>query len=138
MSEDMPMTKPPGVDLPGGPGGEEPEDLDWLVAAHRDIRRSSSAVALAMTSLIARSQRITEMREAGMSLAEIIPHLSVGARREVEDAIDEFRVAMANLRAGLAREMVDSEGMSYEEGALVMDITVEDFRQLYRQGQAML
>lgn len=107
---------------------------DWLLGALDEVEGAAERVreVLAVTPEVL--GRARQLRRANAPLAEIALQLlqSGGtARRRATEEFRTFDLAVANLRRGLVRALVDEEGASLTQVADAMGVSRQSVARLY-------
>jgi hypothetical protein len=112
-------------------------DRDPFVAAAEEVAAAGQAACEAIESAVRALQVGARARTTGIPLVDIVDELIDAGGRDVRlattDAFHEFERAVAKMRAGVVRTLVDQDGLSLSEVALRLHISRQAVGRLYRQ-----
>jgi hypothetical protein len=113
-----------------------PEVSDWFVAAVEQVAAAGRAACEALDAAVAALEEGRRARLAGRSMLEVVEGLIDGGGREIRfasaDAFRDFERAVAEMRAGVARSLVDDHGLSLTEVARRLNISRQAASRLYQ------
>jgi hypothetical protein len=114
---------------------------DWFVGAAERVAEAAHEACLAIETAVAALREGCKARNAGRSIADVVDELIVAGGRETRlsaaDAFHEYERAVASMRAGVVRALVDEGGLSLTEVAKRLKISRQAAARLYepvRQG----
>src|ERR1700685_516430 len=108
---------------------------DWFAAAVERVEVAGRQACLAIETAVGALREGFEARNAGRSIVDVVDDLiGAGGRETRLSAADEFREyerAIASMRAGVVRALVDDGGLSLTEVAKHMKISRQAASRLY-------
>jgi transcriptional regulator with XRE-family HTH domain len=109
---------------------------DWFVAAVEQVAAAGRAACEALNATVEALEEGRRARLAGMSMREVVDGLIGGGGREIRfasaEAFRDFERAVAAMRAGVTRSLVDDHGLSLTEVARRLNISRQAASRLYR------
>jgi hypothetical protein len=113
-----------------------PEADDWFVAAVEQVVAAGRTACQAVNAAVETLEEGRRARLAGRSMLEVVDGLIGGGGREVRfasaEAFRNFERAVAEMRAGVARSLVDDHGLSLTEVARRLNISRQAASRLYQ------
>jgi hypothetical protein len=115
---------------------------DWFVASVDRVARAASIASEDLRAAVEELVGSTRAARAdGRSLIEIVDLMAARKGREMRlraiSAFQEYERAVADMRAGVVRALVDEEGMTLSEAGLRLKISRQAATRLYRNGKAI-
>ena len=111
-------------------------DDDWFVAAVEQVVAAGRAACEALNAAVEALEEGRRARLAGRSMLEVVDGLIGGGGREIRfasaEAFRDFERAVAAMRAGVARSLVDDHGLSLTEVARRLNISRQAASRLYQ------
>ncbi|HWC35671.1 MAG TPA: hypothetical protein VG650_12710 [Mycobacteriales bacterium] len=108
---------------------------DWFVVAVEQVAEAGREACLAIEAAVSALREGCSARAAGRSVVDVVDQLIGGGGREVRlsaaDAFHDYERAIASMRAGVVRELVDEGGLSLTEAAKRMRISRQAAARLY-------
>jgi hypothetical protein len=108
---------------------------DWFVGAVERVADAGRQACLAIETAVGALREGCEAREAGRSVVEVVDVLIAAGGRETRlsaaDAFREYERAIAAMRAGVVRALVDEGGLSLTDVARRMKISRQAAARLY-------
>jgi hypothetical protein len=108
---------------------------DWFVGAVERVAEAGSQACLAIETAVVALQDGREARKAGRSIVDIVEELIAAGGRATRlsaaDAFREYERAIASMRAGVVRALVDEGGLSLTDAARHMKISRQAATRLY-------
>jgi hypothetical protein len=108
---------------------------DWFVGAAERVAEAGRRACLAIEAAVGALREGCEARNAGRSIVGVVDELiGAGGRETRLSAADEFREyerAIASMRAGVVRALVDEGGLSLTDVARRMKISRQAAARLY-------
>jgi hypothetical protein len=108
---------------------------DWFVGAVERVADAGRQACLAIETAVGALREGCEARNAGRSIVEVVDELIAGGGRETRlsaaDAFREYERAIASMRAGVVRALVDEGGLSLTDVARRMKISRQAAARLY-------
>ena len=113
---------------------------DWFIASIDRVARAASIASEDLRAAVEELVGSTRAARAdGRSLVEIVDLLIARNGREMRlrarAAFHEYERAVADLRAGIVRALVDDEGMTLSDVGLRLKISRQAATRLYQTGQ---
>jgi hypothetical protein len=112
---------------------------DWFVGAVERVADAGRQACLAIENAVGALQEGREARNAGRSIVDVVDELIVAGGRETRlsaaDAFREYERAIASLRAGVVRALVDEGGLSLTDVARRLKISRQATARLYEPVQ---
>jgi hypothetical protein len=109
---------------------------DWFAAAVERVALAGRQACLAIDTAVDALREGCEARNAGRSIIDVVDELiGAGGRETRLSAAEEFREyewAIASMRAGVVRALVDEGGLSLTEVAKRMKISRQAAARLYQ------
>ena len=115
---------------------------DWFLASVDRVERSAGIASEELRAAIEELVGTTRVARAdGRSLVEIVDLLIARRGREMRlrasAAFHDYERAVADMRAGIVRALVDEEGMTLSEAGLRLKISRQAATRLYQSGGQM-
>jgi hypothetical protein len=111
-------------------------DDDWFVAAVEQVEAAGRAACEAVNAAVGALEEGRRARLAGRSMLEVVDGLIGAGGREIRfasaEAFRDFERAVAAMRAGVARSLVDDQGLSLTEVARRLNISRQAAARLYK------
>ena len=89
---------------------------DWFVGAVERVAEAGRRACLAIETAVGALREGCEARNAGRSIVDVVDELIAAGGRETRlsaaDAFREYERAIASMRAGVVRALVDEDGLS--------------------------
>jgi hypothetical protein len=108
---------------------------DWFVGAVERVAEAGRQACLAIETSVGALCEGCEARNAGRSIIDVVEELIVAGGRETRlsaaDAFREYERAIASMRAGVVRALVDEGGLSLTDVARRMKISRQAAARLY-------
>jgi hypothetical protein len=108
---------------------------DWFVGAVERVAEAGRQACLAIETSVGALCEGCEARNAGRSIVDVVEELIVAGGRETRlsaaDAFREYERAIASMRAGVVRALVDEGGLSLTDVARRMKISRQAAARLY-------
>ncbi len=108
---------------------------DWFVAAAERIEDAGRLACLAIETAVSALQGGCEARSAGRPLVDVVDELIAAGGRQTRlsaaDAFREYERAIASMRAGVVRALVDEGGLSLTDVANRLKISRQAAARLY-------
>jgi hypothetical protein len=108
---------------------------DWFVEAVDRVAEAGRRACLAIETAVDASREGCETRKAGRSIVDVVDAMIAAGGREARlgaaDAFREYERAVASLRAGVVRALVDEDGLSLTAAAQRMKISRQAAARLY-------
>ncbi len=108
---------------------------DWFVGAVERVADAGRRACLAIETAVGALREGGEARTAGRSLVDVVDELIVTGGRETRlkaaDAFREYERAVASMRAGVVRALVDEGALSLTDVAKHMKISRQAAARLY-------
>jgi hypothetical protein len=108
---------------------------DWFVEAIERVADAGRQACLAIETAVHALRKGCEARNAGRSIVDVVDELIASGGRETRlgaaDAFREYERAVALLRAGVVRALVDEGGLSLTDVAMRMKISRQAAARLY-------
>lgn len=112
---------------------------DPFVEASEEVAAAGRTACDAIESAVGALEIGARARMAGASLVDVVDELIGAGGRDLRlataDAFHEFERALAEMRAGVVRALVDEDGLSLSEVALRLQISRQAVARLYRQAK---
>lgn len=109
---------------------------DWFVVGVEQVAAAGRAACEALDAAVAALEEGRRERLAGRSMLEVVDGLIDGGGREIRfasaEAFRDFERAVAAMRAGVARSLVDEHGLSMTEVARRLNISRQAATRLYQ------
>ena len=113
---------------------------DWFVAAVEQVAAAGRAAGEALNAATEALKGGLHARLTGKSMIEVVDELIGGGGREIRfasaEAFRDFERAVAAMRAGVARSLVDDHGLSLTEVARRLNISRQSASRLYQSACA--
>jgi hypothetical protein len=114
---------------------EGPVTEDWFAGAVERVAAAGRDACLAVETAVGALQEGSEARFAGRSIVDVVDDLIAAGGRETRlsaaDAFREYERAIASMRAGVVRALVDEGGLSLTDVARRMKISRQAAARLY-------
>jgi hypothetical protein len=108
---------------------------DWFVGAVERVADAGRRACLAIETTVGALQEGCEARKEGRSIVDVVDEMIAAGGREIRlsaaDAFREYERAIASMRAGVVRALVDSDGLSLTDVANHMKISRQAAARLY-------
>jgi hypothetical protein len=108
---------------------------DWLVGAVDQVAEAGRQACLAIETAVGVLREGCEARNPGRSVVEVVDQLIAAGGRETRraaaDAFRDYERAIASMRAGVVRTLVDEGGLSLTAAAHRMKISRQAAARLY-------
>jgi hypothetical protein len=108
---------------------------DWFVGAVEQVESAGRQACLAIETAVSALQGGCEARSAGRPLVDVVDELIAAGGRQTRlsaaDAFREFERAIASMRAGVVRALVDEGGLSLTDVAKRLKISRQAAARLY-------
>ena len=108
---------------------------DWFVGAVERVADAGRQACLAIETAVGALREGCEARTAGRSIADVVDELVAKGGREIRlgaaDAFREYERAIASMRAGVVRALVDEGGLSLTDVAKRLKISRQAAARLY-------
>jgi hypothetical protein len=109
---------------------------DWFVDAVEQVAAAGRAACEALNAAVNALEEGCHARLAGRSMLEVVDGLIGAGGRETRfasaEAFRDFERAVAAMRAGVARSLVDDHGLSLTEVARRLNISRQAAARLYQ------
>jgi hypothetical protein len=107
---------------------------DWFVGAVERVAEAGRRACLAIETTVGALRDGCEAQEAGRSIVDVVDEMIAAGGREIRlsasDAFREYERAIASMRAGVVRALVD-DGLSLTDVANRMKISRQAAARLY-------
>ena len=107
---------------------------DWFVGAVERVAEAGRRACLAIEITVGALREGCEAQEAGRSIVDVVDEMIAAGGREIRlsaaDAFREYERAIASMRAGVVRALVD-DGLSLTDVANRMKISRQAAARLY-------
>jgi hypothetical protein len=111
---------------------------DWFVGAVERVADAGQRACLAIDTAVGALQEGCEARNAGRPIVDVVDELIAAGGRETRlsaaDAFHEYERAIASMRAGVVRALVDEGGLSLTDVAKRLKISRQAAARLYEPG----
>jgi hypothetical protein len=108
---------------------------DWFVGAVERVADAGRQACLAIEAAVGALREGCEARNAGRSIVDVVDELVAAGGRETRlsaaDAFREYERAIAAMRAGVVRALVDEGGLSLTDVAKRMKVSRQAAARLY-------
>ena len=108
---------------------------DWFVGAVERVAEAGREACLAIETAVGELREACEARNAGRSIGDVVDALIEAGGRETRlsaaDAFREYERAIAAMRAGVVRALVDEDGLSLTDVAKRIKISRQAAARLY-------
>jgi hypothetical protein len=108
---------------------------DWFAGAVEQVADAGRQACLAIETAVGALRAGCEARNAGRPVVEVVDELIAAGGRETRlssaDAFREYERAIASMRAGVVRALVDEGGLSLTDAAKRMKISRQAAARLY-------
>jgi hypothetical protein len=108
---------------------------DWFVVAAERVADAGRQACLAIENAVEALREGCVARDAGRSIVDVVDELIVAGGRETRvsaaHAFREYERAIASMRAGVVRALVDEGGLSLTEVARRLKISRQAAARLY-------
>ncbi len=108
---------------------------DWFVGAVEQVESAGRQACLAIETAVSALQGGCEARSAGRPLVDVVDELIAAGGRQTRlsaaDAFREYERAIASMRAGVVRALVDEGGLSLTDVARRLKISRQAAARLY-------
>jgi hypothetical protein len=108
---------------------------DWFVGAVDRVADAGREACLAIETAVGALREGCEARSAGRAVVDVVEVLIAAGGRETRlsagDAFREYERAIASMRAGVVRALVDEGGLSLTDVAKRMKISRQAAARLY-------
>lgn len=112
---------------------------DWFVESVERVDEAGRRACLAIEAAVGALREGCAARNAGRSIVEVVDGLIVTGGRETRlnaaDAFRDFERAIAAMRAGVVRALVDEGGLSLTDAASRLRISRQAAARLYTSAQ---
>ena len=119
---------------------EFPVTQDWFVEAVERVADAGRQACLAIDTAVGSLQEGCAARNAGRPIVAVVDELIAAGGREVRlnaaDAFHEYERAIASMRAGVVRALVDEGGLSLTDVAKRLKVSRQAAARLYELGPA--
>lgn len=109
---------------------------DWFVEAADRVAEAGRRACLAIETAVGALHEGCEARNAGHSIVDVVDAMIAAGGREARlgaaDAFRDYERAVARLRAGVVRALVDEDGLSLTAAAQRMKISRQAAARLYQ------
>jgi hypothetical protein len=116
---------------------EYPMTEDWFVGAVERVSEAGRRASLAVETAVGALQEGCEARKAGRSIVDVVDGMIAAGGRETRlsaaDAFREYERAIASIRAGVVRALVDEDCLSLTDAARRMKISRQAAARLYER-----
>jgi hypothetical protein len=110
---------------------------DWFVGAVERVDEAGRRACLAIETTVGALREGCEARKAGRSIVNVVDEMIAAGGREIRlsaaDAFREYERAIASMRAGVVRALVDEDGLSLTAAAKRMKISRQAAARLYER-----
>ena len=110
---------------------------DWFDAAIDDVGKAGRQVSDAVQRTVDLAESYRETRRRGVPLPEMVDEAIASGIRDVRlaatDAFHDFERAVACLRGGIVRTLVDEHGMTFTDVAARLLVSRQVVAKLYEQ-----
>jgi hypothetical protein len=114
---------------------EFPMTEDWFAGAVERVAAAGREACLAVETAVGALREGGEARNAGRSIVEVVDELIAGGGRDTRlsaaEAFREYERAIASMRTGVVRVLVDEGGLSLTEVAKRLKISRQAAARLY-------
>ena len=111
---------------------------DWFAGAVERVADAGRQACLAIETAVGALREGGDARNAGRSLIDVVNALIAANGRETRlsaaEAFREYERAIASMRAGVVRALVDEDGLSLTDVAKCMGISRQAATRLYEPG----
>jgi hypothetical protein len=108
---------------------------DWFGGAVERVAEAGRQVCPAVEAAVDALREGSEARNAGRSIVDVVDELIAAGGRETRlsaaDAFRDFERAIASMRAGVVRALVDEGGLSLTDAAKRLKISRQAAARLY-------
>jgi hypothetical protein len=108
---------------------------DWFAGAVERVADAGRQACLAIETAVGALRQSCEARNAGRSVVDVVDELIAAGGRETRlsaaDAFREYERAIASMRTGVVRALVDEGGLSLTDVAKRMKISRQAAARLY-------
>jgi hypothetical protein len=112
---------------------------DWFLEAVGRVEDAGRQACLAIETAVGALREGSEVRNAGRPIVDVVDELVAAGGRETRlsaaDAFREYERAIASMRAGVVRALVDDGGLSLTDVAKRMKISRQAAARLYEPMQ---
>jgi hypothetical protein len=112
---------------------------DWFVGAAEQVADAGRQACLAIEAAVSALREGCESRRAGRSIVDVVDELIGAGGRETRlsaaDVFREYERAIASMRAGVVRALVDEGGLSLTDVARRMKISRQAAARLYEPAE---
>jgi hypothetical protein len=112
---------------------------DWFAGAVERVAHAGRLACLAIETAVGALREGCEARNAGRSIVDVVDELIAAGGRETRlsaaEAFREYERAIASMRAGVVRALVDEGGLSLTDVAKRMKISRQAAARLYQPVQ---
>jgi hypothetical protein len=117
---------------------ENPMTEDWFIDAVERVADAGHEACLAIHAAVGVLQAGLEARDAGRPIVDMVDELIAAGGRETRmraaDAFREYERAIASMRSGVVRALVDDGGLSLTDAAKRLKISRQAAARLYDPG----
>jgi hypothetical protein len=110
---------------------------DWFAGAVERVADAGRQACLAIETAVGALREGCEARNAGRSFVDVVDELIAAGGRETRlsaaDVFREYERAIASMRAGVVRALVDEGGLSLTDAARRLKISRQAAARLYQQ-----
>ena len=110
---------------------------DWFVGAVERVAEAGRRACLAIETAVGALREGCEARKAGRSIVDVVDEMIAAGGREIRlsaaDAFCEYERAIASMRAGVVRALVDEDGLSLTAAAKRLKISRQAAARLYER-----
>jgi hypothetical protein len=108
---------------------------DWFIGAVERVTDAGRDACLAIETAVGALREGSAARNAGRSIVDVVDELIVAGGRETRlsaaDAFREYERAIASMRAGVVRALVDEGGLSLTDVARRIKISRQAAARIY-------
>jgi len=108
---------------------------DWFVEAVEQVADAGRRTGLAIETAVGELRKGSAARSAGRPIVDVVDELIGAGGRETRlsaaDAFREYERAIASMRAGVVRALVDEDGLSLTDVARRLKISRQAAARLY-------
>jgi hypothetical protein len=112
---------------------------DWFAGAVEEVTEAGRQACLAIETAVGALREGCEARNAGRSVVDVVDVLIEAGGRETRlsaaDAFRKYERAIASMRSGVVRALVDEGGLSLTDVAKRMKISRQAVARLYEPAQ---
>ncbi len=108
---------------------------DWFVGAVEPVESAGRQACLAIETAVGALREGCEARKAGRSVVDVVDEMIAAGGREIRlsaaDAFREYERAIASMRSGVVRALVDEGGLFLTDVAKRLKISRQAAARLY-------